>query len=74
LDSDDDDAEQDQQNVRQAAPATGFGAPLEGYDDDDMGGANGHDADMMDTDGDAQVALAGTGTSTSTGELNDSCV
>ncbi|KAJ9113090.1 hypothetical protein QFC20_001977 [Naganishia adeliensis] len=61
LDSDDDDVEEDQQNVGQAAPATGFGAPLEGYDDD-MGGVNGHDADMMDTDGDAQVALAGTGT------------
>jgi hypothetical protein len=64
LDSDDNDVEEDQQNVGQAAPATGFGAPLEGYDDD-MGDANGHDADMMDTDGDAQVALAGTGNSTS---------
>jgi hypothetical protein len=60
LDSDDDDVEEDQQNVGQAAPATGFGAPLEGYDDD-MGGTNGHDVDM---DGDAQVALPGTGTST----------
>jgi hypothetical protein len=66
LDSEDEDAEEDQQNVGQAGPATGFGAPLEGYDDE-MTGANGHDDDMMDTDGDAgtQVALPGTGTSMS---------
>ncbi|GHJ87314.1 hypothetical protein NliqN6_3716 [Naganishia liquefaciens] len=63
LDSDDEDVEEDQQNVGQAGPATGFGAPLEGYDDE-MTGVNGHDDDMMDTDGDigTQVALAGTGT------------
>ncbi|KAJ9094903.1 hypothetical protein QFC19_007759 [Naganishia cerealis] len=64
LDSDDEDNDIEQQNAGQAAPETGFGAPLEGYDDQDMEGADGHDADMMDADGNAgtQVALAGTGT------------
>lgn len=66
LDSDDEDVEEDQQNVDQEGPATGFDVPLEGYDDD-MTGVNGHDDNMMDTDGDVgtQVALPGTGTSTS---------